>query len=144
MLCHNQISRQAEVDTALRHELIHAFDYCRGRNLDFSNLQHHSCTEVRHGLIELTFSVAISHPWCNIVWGFQVRAASLSGDCSFLNELNRAEFNFRGQHVACVRRRAALSVSMNPHCPSAQAAREAVDQVWDRCFYDTSPFDRRP
>lgn len=47
VLCYNQISRQAEVDAALHHELIHAYDFCRGRNLDFSNLDHHACSEVR-------------------------------------------------------------------------------------------------
>lgn len=61
-----------------------------------------------------------------------------------MNELNRAELGFRGQHMACVRRRAALSVAMNEHCPSADAAAAAVGKVWDKCFYDTSPYDRRP
>jgi mitochondrial inner membrane protease ATP23 len=31
----------------LTHELIHAFDDCRGK-IDFSNCQQHACTEVIH------------------------------------------------------------------------------------------------
>ena len=41
----------------------------------------------------------------------------------------------------CVRRRAELSVAMNPHC-GPRKARAAVDKVFDRCFADTAPFDR--
>jgi inner membrane protease ATP23 len=79
-----------------------------------------------------------------MVLGTQVRAASLSGDCSFWNEVQRGNVALQGQHMVCVRRRAALSVSMNENCPSREAADAAVEKVWDKCFQDTSPFDRRP
>ena len=42
----------------------------------------------------------------------------------------------------CVKRRAELSVAMNPSCSSQWKARAAVDRVFDRCFADTAPFDR--
>lgn len=42
---------------------------------------------------------------------------------------------------ACVRRRAELSVAMNPHC-GPKMAKAAVDKVFDQCFKDTAPFDR--
>jgi Peptidase M76 family len=41
----------------------------------------------------------------------------------------------------CVRRRAELSVAMNPHC-GPKKAKAAVDKVFDQCFADTAPFDR--
>lgn len=72
----------------------------------------------------------------------QVRSASLSGDCKYSNEMARGHWNFRGQHQRCVRRRAELSVAMNPHC--RYTAKAAVDRAFERCFADTAPFDRIP
>ena len=43
---------------------------------------------------------------------------------------------------ACVRRRAALSVNMNPACSGKGEA--AVDAAWEACYNDTAPFDRAP
>ncbi|GBG92006.1 hypothetical protein CBR_g54101 [Chara braunii] len=71
-----------------------------------------------------------------------IRAANLSGDCHFNRELLRGHLNIRGQHQICVRRRAELSVKMNPYC--AQKAKEAVDAAWNTCIKDTAPFDRVP
>ncbi len=73
----------------------------------------------------------------------QIRAASLSGDCTYKQEFLRGNWRIQAQHQACVRRRAELSVSMNPACSGAKA-RRAVDKVYDTCFKDTAPFDRRP
>ena len=73
----------------------------------------------------------------------QIRAASLSGDCTYKQEFLRGNWRIQGQHQACVRRRAELSVSMNPACSGAKA-RRAVEKVYDTCFKDTAPFDRRP
>lgn len=42
---HAHAARQ--VDHALTHELIHAYDHCRAGNLDWSNLEHHACSEIR-------------------------------------------------------------------------------------------------
>lgn len=74
----------------------------------------------------------------------QVRAASLSGDCSFTQELLRGNLGITGQHQKCVRRRAQLSVAMNPACQLPGAAKAAVDACFDECFRDTAPFDRIP
>ena len=73
-----------------------------------------------------------------------MRAASLSGDCHFKQELLRGNLGFRGQHQRCVRRRAELSVSMNPYCSAAGRAKQAVEGVFETCFADTAPFDRIP
>lgn len=43
-----------------------------------------------------------------------------------------------------MKRRAELSVAMNPGCSSRYKARAAIDRVFDRCFADTAPFDRCP
>ena len=72
-----------------------------------------------------------------------MRSASLSGDCHFKLELARGNWGFKGQHQQCVRRRAELSVAMNPHC-GRLAAKAAVDSAFERCFADTAPFDRIP
>jgi len=41
----------------------------------------------------------------------------------------------------CVRRRAVLSVSLNPECPDEATAEKVVNEVWDSCLKDTRPFD---
>ncbi len=118
IVCSNHLSAQEEVSHVLTHELIHAYDHCRGADLDWTNCEHHACSEVR--------------------------AASLSGDCHFKQELLRGNTGFRGQHQRCVRRRAELSVGMNDYCKGPGCAKRAVDNVFDRCFADTAPFDRIP
>jgi len=97
------------------HELVHAYDHCKARELDWHNCKHHACTEVR--------------------------AANLSGDCRMGNELARGNLNLRGQYSVCLKRRARLSVQANPSCASEQQARAAVDAVFDECSKDTRPFD---
>lgn len=46
-MCHNHLGSQEEVNLALAHELIHAYDHCRGANVDWTNCEHHACSEVR-------------------------------------------------------------------------------------------------
>jgi len=46
----------------------------------------------------------------------QVRAANLSGDCKMKQEWARGNYGLRGQHKICIRRRAEISVAMNPNC----------------------------
>lgn len=43
----------------------------------------------------------------------------------------------------CVRRRVMKSVTANPYC-SEEAAKDAMEAVWDTCYNDTKPFDRAP
>ncbi|CEO97450.1 Mitochondrial inner membrane protease ATP23 [Plasmodiophora brassicae] len=117
ILCENRLTSESQTATVAAHELIHAFDNCRAHH-DPGNLQHHACTEIR--------------------------AASLSGDCRFMNEIMRGHYKVMKQHQACVRRRAILSVRMNPNCQNDEQAATAVDSVWDTCFADTAPFERLP
>eukprot|EP00474_Spongospora_subterranea_P010609 CRZ11067.1 hypothetical protein [Spongospora subterranea] len=117
VLCENRLVSQDQTTTASVHELIHAFDHCRAEQ-DIHNLVHHACTEIR--------------------------AANLSGDCHWRREISRGNFNLVKQHQNCVRRRAILSVSMNPACSSEADAAAAVDTAWEVCFADTAPFERIP
>jgi hypothetical protein len=45
-----------------------------------------------------------------------------------------------GAGARCIRRRAELSVAMNPACPSESAAARAVEDAWGHCFKDRAPF----
>eukprot|EP00947_MAST-08B_sp_MAST-8B-sp1_P006439 g6439.t1 len=116
VLCQNRIPDKESARITVAHELIHAFDTCRA-NVDWGNANHIACTEIR--------------------------AAALSGDCTFTRELNRGNFGVARQHRACVRRRAILSVGGAPHVSEKQAE-IAVDRVFERCYSDTAPFDRMP
>lgn len=46
-VCSNYVRIQDDVNQVVIRELIHAFDDCRGANLDWSDCAHHACTEVR-------------------------------------------------------------------------------------------------
>lgn len=118
LICHNHLASYEEVSTAMTHELIHAFDHCRARDLDWTRCRHHACSEIR--------------------------AAGLSGDCDWKNELARGNLSLRAQYQACIKRRAELSVAMNPHCGGKLGAKMAVEKAFDECYPDTAPFDRRP
>mmetsp|Transcript_3893 Transcript_3893/g.6804 ORF Transcript_3893/g.6804 Transcript_3893/m.6804 type:complete len:188 (+) Transcript_3893:65-628(+) len=115
ILAGNHLGAQRLANQTLVHEMIHAFDQCRAK-VDWTNCFHHACTEVR--------------------------AATLSGDCNLWSEFMRMNFKVRGQFQKCIRRRAELSVSMNPNCESQ--AKFAVDTVFHSCYSDTMPFDRIP
>ena len=104
ILCHNHLASQEEVNHALTHELIHAYDHCRAKDLDWCNCAHHACSEIR--------------------------AASLSGDCNYKMEVLRGNFGLAGQHQKCVKRRAELSVRMNPWMPLAREKAIPISTDW--------------
>ncbi|NP_001345898.1 mitochondrial inner membrane protease ATP23 homolog isoform 3 [Mus musculus] len=72
VLCENNIRNQAHMGRVVTHELIHAFDHCRAHVHWFTNIRHLACSEIR--------------------------AASLSGDCSLVNELFRLRFGLKQHH----------------------------------------------
>ncbi|PKU77021.1 mitochondrial inner membrane protease ATP23-like [Dendrobium catenatum] len=117
IVCCNHMSYQDEISQVLIHELIHAYDDCRAKNMDWKNCAHHACTEIR--------------------------ANHLSGDCHYKRELLRGFMKMRGHEQECVKRRALKSVKNNPYCSEA-AAMDAIETVWDICYNDTSPFERAP
>lgn len=75
----------------------------------------------------------------------QIRAANLSGDCSFFQEFFRGNISSSmvGQHRRCVERRALLSVSRNPYCQDGKAE-AAVAEMLPKCLKDTDPFPHVP
>lgn len=115
VICADKVRTKGELVRTMRHELIHAFDHCRA-NIDWNDIDHVACAEVR--------------------------AQNLSGECGFMQELNRGHLDLKKHHQACVRRRAELSVrQVNPD-PVVAAA--AVERVFARCFADTAPYTRIP
>ena len=54
----------------------------------------------------------------------------------------RPHFAFPPPPPRCIRRRAELSVAMNPTCRSKGAALAAVERAWKVCSVDYAPFDR--
>ncbi|CAH8360050.1 unnamed protein product [Eruca vesicaria subsp. sativa] len=116
-VCSNYLTIQDEVNQVVIHELIHAYDECRGKNLDWTNCAHHACSEIRAG--------------------------HLSGDCHFKRELLRGFIKLRGHEQECIKRRVLKSLRGNPYC-SEVAAKDAMEAVWDTCYNDTKPFDRAP
>ncbi|KAM7266641.1 hypothetical protein ACFE04_004538 [Oxalis oulophora] len=117
VVCSNYMNIQDEVNQVVTHELIHAYDECRGKNLDWTNCAHHACSEIRAG--------------------------HLSGDCHYKRELLRGHMKIRGHEQECVRRRVMKSMAGNPYC-SETAAKDAMEAVWDICYNDTRPFDKAP
>ncbi|KAL6838846.1 hypothetical protein ACP4OV_031282 [Aristida adscensionis] len=116
-VCCNHMTLQDEINQVIIHELIHAYDDCVAKNLDWNNCAHHACSEIR--------------------------ANHLSGDCHYKRELLRGFMKIRGHEQDCVKRRALMSVKSNPNC-SETAAKDAIEAVWDICYNDTRPFDRAP
>lgn len=113
MLCENHLISEDHTAETMVHEMVHAYDHCRVE-INWNDCRHHACSEIR--------------------------AANLSGDCGIFNELARGRLgSFYRHHQECVRRRAILSIKMNPACSGN--AEQVVDEVFDRCFKDTEPFD---
>ncbi|XP_054911566.1 mitochondrial inner membrane protease ATP23 homolog [Poeciliopsis prolifica] len=117
VLCQNNIHQQAHMNRVVTHELIHAFDHCRAHVDWFNNFRHLACSEIR--------------------------AANLSGDCSFSNEFSRFNFGLKEHHQKCVRDRAVRSI-LAVRKVNREEAEKIVNEVFDSCFNDHAPFGRIP
>ncbi|XP_029317976.1 mitochondrial inner membrane protease ATP23 homolog [Cottoperca gobio] len=117
VLCQNNIHQQSHMNRVVTHELIHAFDHCRAHVDWFNNFRHLACSEIR--------------------------AANLSGDCTFTNECNRLNFGLKQHQQECVRGRALRSI-LAVRKISREEAEKIVDEVFDTCFNDHAPFGRIP
>ena len=118
LLCRNHLRHQRLLEDTVVHELVHVYDHCRqlhGKPLDHSDCVQSACTEVR--------------------------AAALSGDCEWKQELLRGQLKnlAPGGERRCARRRATLSVALNPNC-GPRRAKQAVDAVFNDCVRDRAPF----
>ncbi|KAJ4432682.1 mitochondrial inner membrane protease ATP23 homolog [Periplaneta americana] len=117
VICQNVARSKGMVQGVLTHEMIHMFDYCRN-NLDFKNLDHLACTEIR--------------------------AANLT-HCSFLSAWHQGDaspFRVQQQHQECVKTKAMQSV-LAVRSVTEEQARAAVNRVFSRCYADLEPIGRR-
>lgn len=115
-ICENNIQSKTQVRDTIAHELIHAFDFCR-IHFDMRNCFHLACSEIR--------------------------AANLSGDCNWSQEILRGNLDLKAQHQKCVARRAILSLSQVEECKSKNIP-QLVNQILSSCLNDTEPFIERP
>ncbi|TVY79767.1 Mitochondrial inner membrane protease ATP23 [Fusarium oxysporum f. sp. cubense] len=119
LICANHIKNRKHLEDTLAHEMVHAWDYVRWKNVDFmgqKDLKHAACTEIR--------------------------ASMLSGECRWTKEaFVRGNWRLTQQFQNCVRRRAIDSVTARSTCKDDVQATKVVNQVWDSCFADTRPFD---
>ncbi|EMS65690.1 Mitochondrial inner membrane protease atp23 [Triticum urartu] len=102
--------RQDEINQVIIHELVHAYDDCVVKNIDWKNCAHQACSEIR--------------------------ANHLSGNCHYKRELMKGFLKIKGHEPECVKRRALLSVKNNPHC-SEKAAEAAVEKPFGNAFRTT-------
>ncbi|XP_049804063.1 mitochondrial inner membrane protease ATP23 homolog [Schistocerca nitens] len=117
VVCQNVALKEGIVQGILAHEMIHMFDYCRNK-LDFKNLDHLACTEVR--------------------------AANLT-HCSFMSAFYQGDaspFNIKQRHQECVKRKAAHSIIAVRNV-TMEEARAAVNRVFPKCYADLEPVGRR-
>ncbi|XP_028607966.1 mitochondrial inner membrane protease ATP23 homolog isoform X2 [Grammomys surdaster] len=102
VLCENNIRNQAHMGRVVTHELIHAFDHCRAHVQWFTNIRHLACSEIR--------------------------AASLSGDCSLVNELSRLRFGLKRHHQ---RKETEHSHNLNKAKQNPNSVNNLTPSVWD-------------
>lgn len=117
VICHNNTYKENMVQGVLTHEFIHMFDYCR-HNLDFRNLDHLACTEIR--------AANLAH--CSFM------SAWFNGDTSM--------FNFKETHQNCVKSKA-LSSMLAVRNVSELEAIDAIERVFTKCYNDLEPLGRR-
>ncbi|XP_023018742.1 mitochondrial inner membrane protease ATP23 homolog [Leptinotarsa decemlineata] len=117
VICQNTARKEGIVQAVLTHELIHMFDYCRN-NLDFKNLDHLACTEIR--------AANLAH--CSFL------SAWSSGDASPLN--------IKEAHQICVKNKALSSVVTSRNVTQREAM-EAIERVFPKCYSDLEPIGRR-
>jgi inner membrane protease ATP23 len=90
VLCQGNFLNKKHMEHTLVHELLHMYDHAVF-NVDWSNLRYHACSEV----CLLTHTQVFT----NITYTFyKIRANSLSGDCSWVREIQRGRFSFSKQH----------------------------------------------
>ncbi|XP_018322804.1 mitochondrial inner membrane protease ATP23 homolog [Agrilus planipennis] len=117
IVCQNVAKKESIVQGVLTHEFIHMFDYCQNK-LDFKNLDHLACTEIR--------AANLAH--CSFVSAF------LQGDASL--------FNIKEAHQNCVKTKALESV-LAVRNVSKNDAIDAIERVFSKCYNDLEPIGRR-
>ena len=115
-VCANNATDKGAVHAALVRNLIGMFDSCVAK-VDHRNLDHLACTEVRK--------------------------ANLA-NCEFGVYWSRTDANFaiKDEHRSCVKN-VAVEGLVKAKFVEREAALEAVDRVFNRCYGDLEPFGRR-
>ncbi|XP_071810146.1 mitochondrial inner membrane protease ATP23 homolog [Asterias amurensis] len=117
LVCENRSPTQRLTSMLLTHELVHAYDHTKSQ-VDWTDLKAVACSEIR--------------------------AANLSGDCSFLSEkFYRGNIGAKFNHEACVKRLAVASIIATRDVSKEEAGKIA-DGVWDDCYSDYAPFPAHP
>ncbi|XP_076229792.1 mitochondrial inner membrane protease ATP23 homolog [Nomia melanderi] len=117
IVCQNTATSKGKVQGVLSHEMIHMFDFCRN-NMNLNDINHLACTEIR--------------------------AANLC-HCSFLGSWIQgfaSPFNIKERHQICVKDKAMKSI-LAVRNVTEDAAREAVNRVFEKCYNDLEPVGRR-
>lgn len=151
VLCQGRFMSKKHMEDTITHELLHLYDQSRF-SVDWSNLRHHACSEVRLLFRVSSFDVGIdllTGSCVQLEWRLSLGPGSSTIILLVLKaapgELNSQMFMMIAMSnsisQACVRRRAVASVQANPSCPDRAAAERAVNEVFDSCFKDTRPFD---
>lgn len=108
---------RVDYTNSILHEMIHAYDDCR------AVIGWHNCDQVACA---------------------EIRASALSGECRYNIERQRGIMKgVSGQLQKCVKRRATVSLNINPHCYNQDSA-AVVEKVFEKCFADIEPFYIRP
>jgi inner membrane protease ATP23 len=89
VLCQGNFLNKKHMEHTLVHELTHMYDHAVFK-VDWSNLRHHACSEVR-----LAWPYIVRNYYIRL---FKIRANSLGGDCSWAREIQRGTFSFSKQH----------------------------------------------
>jgi inner membrane protease ATP23 len=116
VLCENFLPNKSVARETLSHELIHAYDH-KYRNIDWkNNIRQHACSEIR--------------------------AATLSGECKWINEFYRGYgYPIKGHFIECVKRRALLSLEQRDIQDNTDISmKQLVEELLPICMQDTSPF----
>ena len=95
-ICTRGFSTRKHLENIMVHELVHMYDHCKFK-VDWSNLRHHACSEVRSS-VQLSDAESFCADGTCIYSVWQIRANSLSGDCRWAREINRLNFTFSKQH----------------------------------------------
>lgn len=117
-ICENNATNYGLACGVLKHELLHAFDYCRAKVDFIKDIRHIACTEVR--------------------------AANFM-HCSYLSALTSGIIPFtrlKKMHEYCVKEKAALSVLCVRNVQKDDAYR-VVDEVFETCYRDLEPLGRK-
>jgi inner membrane protease ATP23 len=96
VICEDNLRSSKITTQTLRHELVHAYDQCRAK-VNWKSGYHYACTEVNRAKAPAYTSHA--RPFDQLVACYiQVRASALSGECDWLEEVDRLELRLQGQH----------------------------------------------